>query len=394
MPLFAYRALDKKGNKLSGIVEAISETFAKQQLRSQGLMVTFITSKMKNSSKQNLKGQNRIAFTVQLAQLLDAGVPLYECLVAIEEQSRREPYHRVLVSLTEQIQSGASLSQAMKNFPNTFDNLYCSLVASGEAVGTLGKSLEKIATLLAKQRKLNKQIGNALIYPAILASFALLVIFLLLGFVVPSIEGIFADRAVSGMTKWILALSHGFRSYGVIALPTIAITIVFLVRKLRSHKGRLWIQRTSLKIPIIRHLVVQSAITRFTRTMATLQQGGLPLIDSLRIARDVTQNAPIEEDLLRAEQQIINGKRLSQELNRSSYIPPLVSRMVAVGEESGNTTHVFHKIADMYEEELEKSIEQCMALIQPIILLIMGLLIGAVLIAILLPLTDVGSFGL
>lgn len=391
MPLYQYKAWDNQGKKQNGVLEALTEREAKTKLRERGLMVTHFSTKTRVSSKQHLKGENLIAFTVQMSQLVNAGVPLYESLVAIEEQYSNEPFHRVILSLCDQIKSGISLSAAMRSYPDSFDRLYCALIAAGEASGSLAMVFERLSQLIQKQMKLKREIQTALIYPAILASFALLVICVLLGFVVPSIEGIFSERKLNGFTNFVLGTSAIFRNYWWIYIPSIGILFAGIILKLRSAGGKLWMERILLKMPLINVLIVQTAIARFARTMATLQQGGLTMIDSLRMSREVLKNATLEDEMKNAELKIIEGSSLSEQMEKSQYIPSMVSRMLAIGEDSGNTVVMLHKIADMYEDNLEKTLSRFMTLLQPAILLLMGGIIGMVMMAILLPLTDMTS---
>lgn len=391
MSLYQYQYVDG-GKKKGGLIDAQTEKEAKEKLRQQGFLVTKIKLKTKISGRQNLKGDHLQAFTVQLSQLVNAGIPLYESLVAIEEQSRGEPFHRIILSLGEQIKTGVSLSNAMAAYPQSFDKLYCSMVAAGEAVGALGPVLEKLTVLLAKQTKLRKQISTALIYPSILGGFSLLIIGVLLGFVVPSLEGIFAGRQLNSFTASVIAISHAFRSYWWIGLPAIIGLISWGWIKFRSPEGRLWMERKLLVVPLLKTLTIQTAVARFCRTMATLLQGGLSMIESLRIARSVMRNVVLEGEVQSAEAKIIEGHSLSRELGKSKYFPTLVPRMLAVGEESGTLVVMLGKIAEIYEQELEKTLDRVMALAQPVILIVMGIVIGTVLMAILLPLTDVSSF--
>jgi general secretion pathway protein F len=391
VPLYHYQAIDLKGKKRTGLLEAHNDREAKDMLRDQGLMLSKLSTKVNVSSKQNLKGDTLVAFTLQLSQLVGAGVPLYESLQAIEEQYRTEPYHRIILSLCEQIKAGTPLSEAMGNYPDSFDKLYCSMIAAGESVGALGVVLDKLSKFLAKQNKLKKQITTAMIYPGILASFSLLIIFLLLGFVVPSIEGIFEGRQLNGFTEFVLKTSHVFRDYWWLYLPVFIGIITYLVIKIRSPAGKLWMQRNLLKVPLIRTLMIQASLARFCRTMGTMQQGGLTMIDSLRLAREVMRNVVLEEEVKKAENKIIEGSSLSAELSKSKWIPMMVSRMMSVGEDSSSLVIMLNKIADMYEDEVEKSLDRLMALAQPAILITMGTIIGIVMLAILLPLTDISS---
>lgn len=391
MPLYQYKAWDTQGKRQNGVLEALNEREAKGKLRERGLTVTHFAIKTKISSKQHLRGEDLIAFTVQMSQLVNAGVPLYESLVAIEEQYHNEPFHRVILSLCDQIKRGISLSTAMRGYPESFDRLYCALIAAGEASGSLGMVFDRLSQLIHKQMKLQREVKTALIYPAILAGFAFLVICVLLGFVVPSIEGIFSDRKLNGFTNFVLGVSALFRNYWWIYIPTIGIVSAGIFLKLRSASGKLWMEKVLLRAPLIKTLIIQTAIARFARTMATLQQGGLTMIDSLRMSREVLRNVTLEEEMKNAELKIIEGSSLSEQLEKSKYIPQMVSRMLAIGEDSGNTVVMLHKIADMYEDNLEKTLSRFMTLLQPAILILMGGIIGMVMMAILLPLTDMTS---
>lgn len=391
MVLYQYSALDGKGKRKRGLIEAQSEREAKDKLREMGVMVTQLAASAKVSSKNSLKGEKLLGFTVQLSQLVGAGVPLYESLMAIEGQCRSEPYHRILLSLCEQIKAGSSLSQAMSAYPGSFSKLYCAMITAGEAVGALDIVLEKLALFLSRQNKLKSDIITAMVYPGILAGFSFLIIIMLLAFVVPSIEGIFAERKLNGFTQFVLSVSYFFRNYWWVYIPLIGGIIGYLAYKIRTPAGELWLEKNMLKLPLIRTLMVQAAIARFSRTMGTLQQGGLPLIDSLRISREVMRNAVMSEEVKTAEARIIEGSSLGKELARTKWFPPIVAQMLTVGEESGSVVAMFNKIADMYEQDLEKTLSRVMALAQPAILIIMGAVIGTVLIAILLPLTDVSS---
>ncbi len=391
MPLYRYQAIDTVGKKKSGNIEAQAIREAREKLRDQGLMVTYIQEQTKSSSKEVLKGDALVAFTLQMSQLINAGLPLYESLVAMEEQARNEPYHRILLSLCEQVKSGVSLSRAMASFPHSFDKLYCGMVAAGEQSGALQIVMDKLAFLLAKRSKLNRQMTTALIYPGVLASFSLIIIVAILGFAIPSIQAIFQGRTLNAFTETVFTISNIFRNYWWIYIPLIGLGITYFVFQMRKQAFKNKLERFLMRLPIIGNLMVQAALARFCRTMGTLQQGGLTMIDSLRIAREVMGNQTLEREIERAEHKVIEGRSLSSELNRSRWIPPIVSKMLSVGEETGNIQVMFNKIADMYEETVEKNLDRVTALIQPVILIVMGTVIGLLLLAVLLPLTDVSS---
>jgi general secretion pathway protein F len=391
MPLFQYTALDPQGKRKKGFIEAQNEREAKDKLREMKMMLIALAPKATLSSKQNLKGDKLVAFTLQLSQLVGAGVPLYESLLAIEKQCRAERYHRIVLSLCDQIKSGSSLSHAMSQYPDSFNKLYRSMIHAGEASGALNIVLEKLSLLLTRQIKLRSDLITAMVYPSILAAFSLLMILMLLGFVVPSIEGIFADRKLNGFTQFVLSASHFFREYWWAYIPLVAGIVAFIVHRLQSAKGKLWLEGTLLRLPMLRTLVVQTAVARFSRTMGTLLFGGVPLIDALRISREVMGNHELEKEMQQAEKRIIEGSTLGTELTHAKWFPSMAAQMLAVGEESGASVPMFNKIADMYEQDLEKSLTRLVALAQPAILIFMGAIIGSILLAILLPLTDISS---
>lgn len=394
MALYQYQAINAERKKRNGVIEAQSEKDAKEKLRDQGLMVSKIELKKSVSQRQNLTGDNLQSFTIQLAQLVSAGIPLYESLVAIEEQSRGEPYDRILLSVCEQIKGGSSLSEAMSAYPQSFNRLYCSMVKAGESVGSLGSVLEKLSILLTKQNTLQKQISTALIYPAVLATFSFFVVIALLMFVIPSIEELFEGRQLNSFTTFVIETSHFLRNWWWILLPGVVAGIVGLIYYFRSPRGKAWVETNFLKLPLIGTLMVQASTARFCRTLGTLQQGGMTMIDAMRIARQVMGNVVLEREIQNAEARIIEGSSLSVELQKSSQFPQMMIRMVKVGESSGNSVMMLNKVAEMYEGELEKTINRALALVQPVILIFIGLIIGTILLAVLVPLTDVSSLGM
>lgn len=399
MPLFHYRYIDPKGKKKSGIIDAEGIADAKEKLRGQKILVLSVEERAKGErmsffrkNKARLPESHLITFTTQLSQLLIAGVPLYESLLSLEEQYRHESFHVVTLSLCDQIKKGSPLSEAMGKFPDTFNRLYCSMIAAGESVGALDTTLEKLALLLTKQRKLKKQLTTALIYPMVLFGFSAVVCFLLLTFVIPSLETLFEDRSVNRFTQLVILISHLLTRGWPYYIPLLALSAGGMGYMLSSAKGKKKMQRFALHIPLLKTLVIQSAMARFSRTMGTLLQGGVSIIQALQISRKVMRNPFLEQIVENAEGRIIEGSLLSRELKKSALIPALVPRMLAIGEEGGNAPFMFQKIADLYEEEVEKTLTRVTSLAQPVILVLMGGVVGLIMLAVLLPLTDVNAF--
>ena len=399
MVLFHYRYIDQKGKKKSGMIDAEGITDAKEKLRSQKTLVLSLEERKKGGTKRlfqrkkdQLSGEYLITYTTQLSQLLIAGMPLYESLLSLEEQYRDEPFHPIILSLCDQIKKGSPLSEAMGRFPNTFNRLYCSMIAAGESVGALDTTLEKLALLLAKQRKLKKQLTTAMIYPLVLFLFSGVVCFALLTFVIPSLETLFEDRPVNRFTKLVMMLSHFLTHGWAFYLPALGALITGGGYLFYSSKGKRAIQRLLLRTPVLKTLIIQAAMARFSRTMGTLLQGGVSIIQALQISRRTMHNPFLEQVVEKAEEKIIEGSLLSRELKKSPFIPALVPRMLAIGEEGGNAALMFQKIADLYEDEVEKTLTRVTALAQPVILVLMGGVVGLIMLAVLLPLTDVNAF--
>ncbi|MFN4173638.1 MAG: type II secretion system F family protein, partial [Parachlamydiaceae bacterium] len=321
-------------------------------------------------------------------------IPLYESLVALEEQMRQSKAHRVILSLSEQVKGGSSLSQAMQTFPASFDPLYTSMIAASEASGNMSETLEKLHTLLQKREKLKKELMTAMIYPAILAGFALVVIIVMLTFVIPSIEGIFSGNSVNSYTKFVIELSHFFREKAYIYLPLLIGVFTLFFFQVRKPKVKEWVFKRLVKAPVIGRIMIKAASARFCRTLASLLLGGVPMIEALKLSRFTLQNPLMEEEMKRCEDRLIEGSRLSYEWNQSRYMPKIAARMAAIGEESGNLAPMLNKVADIFEDELDKTLKRTLALIQPVILLVMGAIIGLILIAVLLPLTDLSNLSM
>lgn len=390
--LYHYTSIDTSGKKHRGLLEAVSLQEAKKKLRSRGIVLLTITAKRKRLGKVRLAGTSLVTFTTQLSELLRAGIPLYESLLSLEEQARKEPYHPILLSLCEQIHEGGSLSAAMESFPDSFDGLTRALVAAGETVGALDQTLAKLSQLLTNRMKLRKQILTALLYPAVLAGFSLVIMTLLLTFVIPSLEVLFEGRSVGRLTQFVMGLSRLItRDWPWLLVGTAALVGAGIAAVKKTDIKQRFLTQL-LRVPIIGRLMVQTAVTRFTRTLNTLLEGGVPMIDALAISRKTMRHPALEVIIEHAESRIVEGSALSREMGRSPLIPPLVTRMIAVGEEGGVLPSMLGKVADLYDSEVEKTLTHLTSLAQPVILLVMGVVVGVIMMAVLLPLTDIHAF--
>ncbi|MBS0635425.1 MAG: type II secretion system F family protein [Verrucomicrobia bacterium] len=389
--IYDYKAFTRQGKAAKGTIEAINAKEARDKLRDMQLIVSSLEPQKKGKKRLQLSRDDLRIFTSQLAQLLAAQIPLYESLLALEEQARQEPYHPVILGLTDRIKRGSSLSQAMQDFSESFSPLYRALISAGEAVGNLELALSRLNNFLVHDNKIRKQLISALIYPALLSGLLVVAITVLVGFVIPSLEQLFEDKNTPQFTKLVFGAAKFLREWGILVVGAFIGLLVYGFYRIRQPKTKASIQRNILHIPLINRYVILAALSRFARTLGTLLEGGLPLTVSLAYAKEALGNARLNEIMLRVEQRIIEGIPFSTELSRYKEMPPLFSRMVLIGEESGKLSSMLNQLATLYEEETERTLTRVVALAQPVMLLLMGGLIGGVLLAILMPLSSFGS---
>jgi general secretion pathway protein F len=392
MPYYEYKALSEKGKILKATIDAESLQDAKLKLIRRQLAVFNIEQVSEQEMKNRLNKQDVLILTREIARLLQAGLPLFEALSALEEKYRGQKAHRLFLSLSDLVRSGYSFSQSLAKHPKTFDLLYISMVANAEKTGRLGEALNELADLWEKQLKVRKQIISSLLYPALLSGFCLVILFSLLFYVIPSLRELFDGRNLHPFTKMIFALSQfacqskGFLSLLLIALASLTIAAFLL----KSWKEKLF--SFTLKMPFLKPLFVKVAFVRFSRAAATLLEGGVPLIQAFDQARKVMRHPILETVIAKAEEKIAQGESIQSTFQNHPLIPPLIPRMIAIAEEGGKLPFMMNQIAQIYEEELEKTLTQFASMAQPILLLVLGGIIGFVLLSVLLPMTDVSSF--
>ncbi|MCH9611108.1 MAG: putative type II secretion system protein F [Chlamydiales bacterium] len=387
----SYRYLNREGQKRSGVIEASSLQEAKERLMLDGIYVISMRQKRTLRTKStDLSSEQLALFTSALGHLLEAKIPLFESLLSLKEQYSAASFFPTISMLCDEIREGSSLADAMAKAPKSFDQLYVSMVAAGESCGRLDETLQKLSHLLQKRSRLKKQLLTASLYPLILLSFSFLLIVVLLTYVVPSLEVLFADMEVNRFTRIVFFGSHIVTRGWPIYLPLMGATVAAALYYWR--KKRDYFDRAVLHIPVVKRVIIQTALARFCRTMGSLLEGGVSIISALQIARGVMKQPLLESSIERAEQRIIEGSSLSVELAKASWVPQMVPRMLQVGEEGGNLSGMLGKVADLYEEEMEKLLGRICVLAQPVILLFLGAVVGLIMLAILLPLTDVSGF--
>ncbi len=390
MPLFEYSALSKNGKRTIGIIDADTLSSAKIKLRDLRIIVTDI-SLTKKRTKNLINKQTLINFTRELMQLLTSGLPLYESLLTVEEKYKSHKGHTVFLDLCDKVKGGVKFSKALGFHPLVFDQLYISMVESGENTGRLDKAFLQLYRVVSRSEKFKKQIQAALLYPAFLASFCGVVLIGLFMFLVPSMKELFEGRTLHPMTRMVLAISDAMNAHAYWFFPLIFTMVLGLIVLLKRPEVKAVFKKWMLHVPLLNKMLKEAVLMRFFRVLSVLLESGVSIEKALRLAKGV-MNHPVYEDIAKkAEEGIIEGKKLSQMLKQSPLIPSLVIRMLATAEETGTMSEMMMNIAEIYEEMFERSISQFTNLLQPVMLLLLGLMVGTVLLAVLLPMTDVSA---
>jgi general secretion pathway protein F/type IV pilus assembly protein PilC len=391
MPVFAYKALTEQGKKISGVIDADSFYLAKEKLKKRDVFLLELSEFNAQKKEAMLSSSLLLNFTRELSQLLRAGLPLYESLLTIEEKYRSHRSHSLFIALCDHLKSGGGLSSALQSFPKTFDNIYLSMVKAAEQSGRLSEVFVDLSYLISKQNKLKKQLFAALAYPAFLGGFCFITVVALFFFVIPSMAELFEGRTLHPLTQTVLSISQFLTKNQLILCLFACFSSVALFFSFKNVKIKQHMYSVFIKMPYAKDLLMLSSLVRFFRAMHLLLSGGVPLLEALKYAKKTMKNPLLENLISDAERKIIEGKKLS-ELLYSPFMPNIVIRMLSIAEEAGNLQQTMKNLADIFEEELDKSLQQLTTFLQPAVLLFLGFIIGVVVLSILLPLTDVSSF--
>lgn len=388
MRCFSYRAKTKQGKLVKGTVAAQAIHEARAMLRQQGLEI--LECKLARMLTQpKLRSKERQLFAQQLAQLLRAGLPVYDALQAFEERMRGQRQHIIWAQIINEVRGGRSLSQAMQLQPQHFDRLFIGLIAAGEASGSLERALVRLDDLLRRQDKIRQQMQQALTYPAVVISVAIgVVLFLLLG-AVPSLEPLLEGHEIEGITAFLLSMSHGLLAHGWTLLMLCVAAITALLWHGRTLHGReRWLSML-VRTPLIGPLLIAGALSRTFRTMMTLLQGDIALLEALRLARRSANLPELRKALGSLEEGLVQGQALSTLVEQHSVFPGHISKMLSLAEDSGDIIPCLEQISALYEEESAQRMNKLQQFMQPAILLFLGVVVGLILVGILLPLTNV-----
>ncbi len=394
---FIWQGKDKNGRKTEGAISAKNEIIAKTELRRQGYRVTKIKKKPKSlfsPRTQAITPGDIAVFSRQLATMLSAGVPLVQSFDIVGKGHENPSMQNLLLGIKADIEGGDTLAEALNKKPLYFDELFCNLVEAGEQAGVLETLLDKIATYKEKTESMKKKIKKALTYPVAVVVVAFIVTAILLIFVVPVFEDLFKSFGADlpAFTRMVINLSEWMQKFWWIIIGIIfAAVYTFGYFKKRSRKFNHFLDKTLLKIPIVGLIINKSAIARFSRTLSTMSAAGVPLVEALESVAGACGNIIYAEAVLKMREEVATGQRLQFAMSQANLFPHMVQQMVAIGEESGSMDAMLAKVADFYEEEVDNLVDNLSSLMEPIIMVILGILVGGLIVAMYLPIFKMGA---
>ncbi|OGR14106.1 MAG: type II secretion system protein GspF [Desulfobacula sp. GWF2_41_7] len=408
MAVFEYRALNSRGKRLSGIIDAESASAAKLKLRQQEIFPTALNTIESQPGAGELKsssffsgfslfskvGSSELAMvTRQLSTLLSAGFPLVKALSTLIPQTKSNTMKRVLSKVKEAVEEGSSFAKALALYPNIFSPIFINMVNAGESSGTLEIVLERLADFTENQEASKRKIQASLAYPVLMAIIGFGVLIVLLTYVVPGIVSIFSDmnHTLPLPTLILISVSSFFKSWwwAVILVPFLLLALVFFVKK--TDKGGFFIDRLLISLPVTGGLLKKIIAARFTRTLGSLLENGVPMLTALNITKSIAGNRVIHELISKASNTVEQGGELGEVLSRNKYFPYLASQMIKIGETSGEIEKMLEKTADLFEKDVETAITAATSLIEPLIILVMGVVVGCIIMAVCLPIFEINQ---
>ncbi len=408
MATFKYEAMDTTGGEVKDTIAAANEEEAQQKIRQLGYFVTKLTevadkkkggkkdakkpaAKVKKNKVFTIGGVNTkqlVQFTRQFSTLQDAGLPVLRSLKILESQMKPGALKNALMDVVEDIESGNTLSEAFAKHPKAFDRLYVNMVRAGEAGGALEVILRRLADFKEKAQSLARRVKGAMIYPLAVISVAMAILSFILIFIIPKFEKIFTDfrLRLPWITEVLIATSKWFVQYWYM-LPVFPVALWLTLKLIRMNKtGAYILDKIKLKIPVSGMIIEKSIVARTTRTLGTLISSGVPILEALAIVRETAMNMVFEEMFLRVYESIREGETISTPLRESRLVDDMVVNMVDVGEETGDLDTMLNKVADVYDEEVDVAVESLISLLEPIMVVVLGLIVGTIVIALFMPL--------
>jgi type IV pilus assembly protein PilC len=403
MPTFLWEGKTAQGKVLKGELEAPSLEFVLAVLRDRRIraMPNRIREKGKGFEKEitipgfgeKVKARDLSLFTRQFATMIDAGLPIVQCLEILSEQSESKLLRNIVRTIRQDVEGGATLADALKKHPKIFDNLYVNMVQAGEAGGVLNTILNRIALFIEKANKLKKKVKGAMIYPCSIVAVAVIVVAILLIFVIPVFAELYGSmgKALPAPTQVTINISNWFVATWYYALFAIIGVVVGFRFYYQTDQGRMKIDRLMLRLPIFGDLLRKVAVARFSQNMSILLSSGVPILDGLAITARTAGNKVVEKAIMDSRVSISQGKTVAEPLRESKIFPPMVCQMVAVGENTGGLDAMLKKVAELYEEEVDDAVANLTALMEPLIMVVLGVILGGLVISMYLPIFQMGS---
>ena len=393
MGKFMWEGKTRVGGTMTGEIEAPNEAFVVAQLRRQQIVPVTVKHKPKDlgfrlpGRKGKVSRKELAIFTRQFATMIDAGLPLVQCLDILGLQQENQAFKKVILKVKEDVESGSTFADALGKHPNVFDELFVNLVSAGEVGGILDTILSRLAAYIEKAMKLAKQVKSAMVYPSTILSVALIVTTVLLVYVIPIFGEMFRDfgATLPAPTLIVLAISAYTRKYFLVGIVLLVLLVLGIRWYYKQENGRRRIDRLLLRVPIFGDLLRKIAVARFSRTLGTMVSSGVPILESMDIVAKSAGNKIIEEAIIRARTSISEGKTIAEPLADSKVFPVMVTQMVSVGEATGALDTMLNKIADFYDDEVDAAVGALTSLLEPMLMIFLGVVIGGLVIAMYLP---------
>lgn len=394
---FAYEGTDRRGQKVKGVVNSKNMALAKAQLRKQGINAQKVykqRASLIGARKKKISPMDVAIFTRQLATMMKAGVPLVQSFDIVAEGLDNASMKEVVLGIKTEVEGGNSFAIALRKYPLLFDELFCSLVHSGEQAGALEGMLDRVAQYMEKSELLKMKIKKAMKYPASVVAIAVIVTVILLVKVVPVFQDLFSSfgAELPAFTQFVIGLSEGLqKNWFMFAVVIIGVFIGFTETKKRSLAFRNWLDRTILKLPIVGDLAYKSTVARFARTLSTTFAAGVPLIDALVSCAGAAGNVVYRDAIMRIRDDVATGQQLAFSMRQTGIFPSMALQMVAIGEESGALDDMLDKVATHFEAEVDNAVDGLTAMMEPLIMSVLGILVGGLIIAMYLPIFQLGA---
>jgi type IV pilus assembly protein PilC len=396
--VFVWEGKTRQGNVQKGEISANNKEEVMALLRKQNITPVNVSAKAReikiSFGEPKIVDKDIVIMTRQLATMIDAGLPLVQCLEILGSQTENKTLAKIIVQVRGDVESGATFADALKKHPKVFDNLYVNMVAAGEAGGILDTILQRLAAYMEKFAKIKKQIKSAMIYPSVIMFVAVAVVAILMIFVVPMLSNMFKEMGgtLPLPTRIVIWLSEFLSGWGGLSLLLGAVGFFVALKQWRAtENGLRTTDAIALKIPVVGMLITRVSVAKFTRTLGTLMTSGVPILEGLIIVAKTAGNKVVEEAIMQTRQSVSEGKTLAEPLSKAKVFPAMVNQMISVGEATGALDNMLNKIADFYDEEVDSAVGALTSLLEPMLMVFLGTTVGFVIIAMYMPIFQMGS---